>query len=124
MPEDIASDPIIKFRAKDLFMEINRKLDMLAELSHKKADKTDLDKLDEKVTDMQRRGSDGAQKALEEAELLKRRVDVLERDTATTLAVKDNQERLEDIGRQQRYQWLSILISVLMGLAALIAKLR
>lgn len=86
MPDDL----IIGFSSKELFLELNRKIDVLMELSHKKADKADVDGLENRVI-------------------------VLERDGAKTTAVDANRGKVEEMGRTIRMQWVGILVSILLG---------
>lgn len=131
----------VTFSSKELFLEINRKLDSLGLQLNTKGDKADFDRLESVVMDLQRKGGDAAQQALrlsEEAvskvqklekdasDLVSKlqketsdRVGKLEKEAASNSAVRDNTEQIEKEHTNSRWQWAAIIVTALLGLAQL-----
>lgn len=119
----------IGFSIKELLVEINRKIDDLSLSTRQKADRTQVDTLSGVVLEIQRKGSDVAQDALQQVEQLKQsvasyaevndvknKVSKLERDAASEVAVKENNSKIEYQAKQTKWQWIAIGGTILVGL--------
>jgi len=95
------------FTTRELFQQINTRLEHLQTL----------------FIDLQRRGSDTAQAAMRGEQDLRRRVETLEKESATEAAVRSNEERIEKQESTARHQWLVILLNVVIGLGTIIVML-
>lgn len=114
---------LIKFSAKELFFEINRKIDLLASKNETKADAQRVDTLANVVSDIQRKGSDVAQNAIRCCDSLENKVDILEKESASRTAVADNDRRIGEQEKATKYQWIAIIVSALIGIGGLLMKL-
>jgi DNA repair ATPase RecN len=112
-----AGEQVVKFTAKELFLEINRKLDGVSDQLSSKADKEDLEKMESQLSDLQRKGGDAAQEALRVAGDAQERLQKIERDAASNSAVKRNEDDIEHEKKNSRWQWFVITISVMLGIA-------
>lgn len=113
---------VVEFTAKELFLEINRKLDGLSQQIGAKADKSDMDKLEHSVVELQRLGGDAAQQALTTVRELEKRVQTLESEKASNLAVKQNADSLEKEHKNSQWQWVTIIASIVLGLVGVIVQ--
>jgi hypothetical protein len=116
------AEPLIAFSSKELFLEINRKIDDLTKLSQSKVDSPDFDRLEMKVNEMQRLGSDTAQDAIrqigttrKDLERLEGDVRQLEKDNVSGVAVTN----LNNLNRSTRLQWIGIVATMAFALADL-----
>lgn len=119
------TDPIIPMKVETLLgqinaqmAEINRNISHINESMHKKADKSELDKLESKVIDIQRNGSDTAKRVEANERELSAKVEKLQRDMASREAVDENSRRLGNIDRNTKFQWIGI------GVALFIAAIQ
>jgi hypothetical protein len=108
----------VEFSLENLLLEINRKLDDLGTSMQSKANAADLDRVEATVADMQRRGTDVAQQAMSKATALEVKLQTLETETATSHAVLQTQQSLEQVARHSRYQWATIAL----GFAGILLK--
>lgn len=104
----IPSDPIIPVKVETLFLDVNRRIEEigrnisnLVELSHRKADRTELEKVEEALT---------------------RRVAGLEKEMATAEAVRENNDRIKTLADGNKVQWAGIIFGLLMGIASLVVQ--
>lgn len=110
----------VSFSSKELFLEINRKLDGLTVQLNTKVDKTEIERLELIVMDLQRKGGDAAQQALQLAQAARERVEALEKASATSSAVRENAERIEKEHKNSSWQWLAITMTGLGVIAQLV----
>lgn len=96
------AEPVIEFSSKELFLEINRKIDVLTEMSHSKADNSRVERLETEIREKLNR---------------------LEKETATAEAVRSNESRLEAFQKTSRQQWISIVVAFILGLGGLVVEL-
>lgn len=90
MPENEA---VVEFKVKDLFMDIKRDLHDIKDTLTKKADKTDLDKLEEEVV-------------------------ALKQNQASKAAI----DQVSSVAQDTRRQWIAILASIIIGLGGLVVE--
>lgn len=125
-----SDDPVIPVKVETLFQDIKRDMSMLAtnvsrisEGMYSKADKVELTKLEDKVEVLQRSGSDPARRAEKDVDDVRRRVELLERDSVKTSAVQTTERRLEHQERTSKAQWFAIVVTIVIGLIDIIIKL-
>ena len=116
--EMAADESIVVFSSKELFMQVNSKLDLILVETGKKADKADLERLREQVTELQMNGSGHAQNALKQVAALDARMDGLALNAASTQAVSETREQ---INRHDARIKLA-LIGMIITLAGLVAQ--
>lgn len=90
MPEN---DAVVEFKVKDLFMDIKRDLHDIKDTLSKKADKTDLEKLEDEVNE-------------------------LKQNQASKAAI----DEVGTVARDTRRQWIGLVVSLLLGLGAIVAE--
>ena len=101
MPSEADPDVHVQFTVKELLSRIDGKIDILTGLIHEKADKADLNRLDGRVAK-------------------------IERESATSDALRQNTEKITAQGVATKRQWVAIAFSAIGTLAAIglgIAKL-
>lgn len=113
--EDPVMPGIIGFTPKELFLEINRKIDLLTEISQKKTDHTEFTHLETKVSDMERHGCDLAKDNKTKLVEVTHAVQDLTKDAVTTSALTEFQNKMNENKRTATMQWLAILASILIG---------
>lgn len=137
-----SSDPIIPMRVETLLSDINRKMDdvksdvnrkmddlnknisTLRESMHTKADKSDVDKLESRVDDIQRNGSDVAKRvASEVTNELTKKVAALELSTAQKVAVETNERRLGEVNDRQDRFWIGQIAGWVLAIAAILVAI-
>jgi|ERR1700679_360278 len=114
---------LIGFTAKELFFEINRKLDLLSNKNDMKAEKQQVDTLATLVTEMQRRGSDPSQQSTKDIVALENRINIVERESATVTAVNANNRSIQEQDSTSRKQWIAIVITALGAIAGIVLHL-
>lgn len=114
---------VVPFTAKELFLEINRKLDGVVDQLSSKADKADMEKMEAQLSDLQRKGGDAAQEALRKAEDASVRLQKMEMSSASNSAVKANEDAIQHEMKNSRWQWFAITVSILLNIAAIIAQI-
>lgn len=112
------STEMVAFTAKELFFEINRKIDLLTESTNKKADKLELDALEVLL-----RTAEKETAPVRELRAVTDRVTALEKNAASESAVADSNRRIEDNARTSRLQWIGLLVVGVLGATTLILQL-
>jgi len=118
--EVIVHEPTVSIKVETLFSQVNNKMEQisrdisnLVEMGHKKADKTELEKVE---TELRHRSEKIEQD-------LSRRVSDLEKTTASTTAVNETKAQLTELGRSYKMHWISTGVAILLGLGSIIATL-
>lgn len=108
----------IGFTAKELFLEINRKLDDLTKITNLKVDRMDHEKLVGVVEELRRTGGDRAREAYERVQKVEDNLNELRTQTASSSAVNTALARIDDTEHATKLQWFGIAIG---GIIAIIA---
>lgn len=118
--EVIVHEPTVSIKVETLFSQVNNKMEQisrditnLVEMGHKKADKVELEKVETVL---------GARLDKVDGEL-SRRVGDLEKSSATIIAVKDNETKLDELSRSYKMHWISTAAALLIGLGSILVTL-
>lgn len=114
----VLSTEIVAFTAKELFFEINRKIDLLTDSTNRKADKVELEALEVLL-----RAAEKDSASLRDLRLLDGRVGTLEKNAASESAVAESNRRIEENTKTGRLQWIGIIIVALLGATTLVLQL-
>lgn len=123
---------MVEFSVKELFtdtktaisnlsIETNRKLDSVSTALNNKSEKSQMDRLEAMMREMERNGCGHAQEALTVGINLRARLDKLETESVSAKAVYECSEGLANERRNSRFQWVAITASLLAALAAIFA---
>ena len=114
------SESIVLFSAKELFLQVNGKLDIILVEMGKKADKVDLERLRDQVAHLETNGTLHAQNALRLAAELDSRLDKMNLNVASTKAVAETREHIRKQDARMRIMIAGIVLTML-GLGAQVA---
>lgn len=125
---------VVEFSVKELFtdtktaisnlsIETNRKLDSVSTALNNKSEKSQMDRLESMMRDMERNGCGHAQEAMAVGISLRTRLEKLENDAVSSKAVFENTENLLKEQKNSKLQWLAIIATFLLVLAEVLKPL-
>lgn len=112
-------DPAVAFTSKELFLEVNRKIDDVLKVLNQKADRAEHDRVEQQVEAILRDGTPQSRKVELEVKEIEGQVRILHDQSATSAAVNETKQRIEDNAHDTKMQWLAIFFSFILGLATL-----
>lgn len=120
----------------EVLSRIEGKIDALVASLHEKADKAELDRLEARVSIMEREDNKEAiealkatkdlegrlrliEKDLSEMSNLEKRVAEIDKDAAKGTAVAENERQLKEVSSKLRWQVAGVIVSLLLGLGGI-----